>query len=888
MKILIVGNTVEFPQEILEQFPEITGEVNGNTVTINNVWKEQFVGVVGEGIFWEDKQEFLSFSIIFTNGNAKVEELSALLVRYVNYHDKDFSIYMPMYQESPSKIQDPLGLGVRPNYYGLLASYLDGNSSLDVVAETLEFLYNAVLDNVLVSKDKIILELQKIPREDMVTFLTATHSAMDVFNLVTDATVFGNDGTSMKSYDLSTAGKDLRMSRNGEQIVVTTLCIRDGEQVQPIREVFLRDTTTITECVLNDISCQELTNSKISDIFSDFGAYATIERPRTLDTGKNILGKVTVYASLENGSLKILSDFIFKILSKVGGLNIDLLNIKNVEMPNQTMLSYSVSSKYLEVWSQSVSSVFERVLVLSDENPTSCSIPLSYTYLNSAQIIPTERIMQGVTKVSTSLSKAEYYFAYSSIDVLSLGTGMRYEQFNKGHFKMLEQSDFAILGTPLGAKISTLEIGHYGNSQSSGPKYDLMAIAIKLGYTNMFHKINSSLECGILDGAAYGFKDVIFDVFGIMDAGIIEFDALYNEIAPSLAKKQIQVETISDGYLLICSFGKATNGLGYFESGAEGDTVNRGKYEFSFSTILANGMPITNKESILKLLMGSQEIRVNSAYSVRNTDLEFIKTLLENLRKGYKTLFRASVSEAPILETEDKFSYEMLTECYEKLIKGDSWSEIRNRLRKLAQGGAETVTHTIGSSLDGLEVTVNITKDSITKDPVYIQDLRLLEEYQGSFSMQNGEISVSYGDIEEAYEIYYHSYSEGDIPPIYVLANYTLKGNILTLYYAKTTFASGVGIYLITVSIDLKSMTTNGTAVSFNSLTPLLGDWGVVELAPIGSEVTPDSYVEYTVSASQDGEIIINYQAYNKEGEVITNEFNTLTLGNNFLHKEVM
>ena len=74
-----------------------------------------------------------------------------------------------------------------------------------------------------------------------------------------------------------------------------------------------------------------------------------------------------------------------------------------------------------------------------------------------------------------------------------------------------------------------------------------------------------------------------------------------------------------------------------------------------------------------------------------------------------------------------------------------------------------------------------------------------------------------------------------------------------------------------------------------SSSNPTIPDsWQTVAHAePRGVTAHSRAHVVYTPVDNGDGSVTVTYQAFDENGNDITDQFNTLTLGETFIHKEV-
>ena len=102
--------------------------------------------------------------------------------------------------------------------------------------------------------------------------------------------------------------------------------------------------------------------------------------------------------------------------------------------------------------------------------------------------------------------------------------------------------------------------------------------------------------------------------------------------------------------------------------------------------------------------------------------------------------------------------------------------------------------------------------------------------------------------------------------------------------------SSGDGFSNVTsISINPKAMVASAGEYYPSSYNPTIPDsWETVAHAePRGVTVHSRAHVVYTPVDNGDGSVTVTYQAFDENGNDITDQFNTLTLGETFIHKEL-
>jgi hypothetical protein len=918
-QIVIQNGVVVFSPELLQEFPEITATITGNVVTVSNAWREDLISVVGDNIFWAEKQDFLSFSIIFTDNKASVNSLDELIVRYVNFHEGDYLITVPAYTASVDLLRDPLSIGLKPNYFNSLQEYVDGLISLTDVAEVVASMYSAVSVETNFNAEQIEVILATIPMGDISTFLSADISAMDTYNVVANKDNLGDSGVGIKSYSLTTAGKELSFVEEEGAIEITKLCVKDGEDVTELVDKLIVNATVISQCVLKALTPTQFAQGVFTRITTDFGVHVDIKRTATTSAkiyyDNNDL--VPDFSYVETISASLWGELLADLIEKSTALPITYFAVYGRRSTYGTfgtprypeLGTYFVST---DSNSLSTGGIIGEAFSIAREKLVEKSVPMSIDYGNYADTVPIN-LLSGV-KTGNSYNYPEQFFNAQDITKIT-GYGSSVPIFDNGVFSVSNSSDFGFMGTPLQSKVTQIII------RNQLEESVLIAQAIRLGFTDVKSGIQNF---GCLGGIGFGFelKNYKQEIVNIIDAGLNQFDRLspVSELEVSSRGIDIAVANITHGSLLICPFGEATQGSGYFESGVETPyliediiestnyyAVNLGRYKFAMSSITLNGVSIADKTQILEVLVGEQPITVACNYSLRSHDIALFTSIFESLRKGYKEVFRFGSTSDIIEVAEDYFSYSVLSKFYDVLIGGisitggtvDSVMTAHHNLVSIAQGGSVSVSsvfddmedYQIRGALTTSSIDFSISLGGVVKEACTISSANpSVDNGHLTLTCDNSDtIDFAYGNIQDA--LVNATPNDPNNFSVIVLMHHTLIDNVLVVYYVQIGRSGGVqftNVKHIAINIKTtKAIYSPQTPSSNNPQVPT--DWGTIATVPTeSSNVTSDgNYVHYTFVDNNDGSVTVSYTAFDKDGNDITDQFNTLSIGDYFLHKEV-
>lgn len=904
--ILIENGTVTFSDEVLAAFPEITGTVTGNVVRFSNVWREDLISVIGDNVFWAEEQPFASYSITFTDNKASVDTLPDLLVRYINYHDEDFEISLPKYSSNISILYDPLGLGVRPNYYAELQKYVDGDTTLHKLADVIYTMYVVVLpyyDGRFGGIDQIATRIASVPVEDIDKFLNSDLRATPLYEAVRDNSNPGTSGN--KSYSLQTSSKEFVFTENSGSYNIIALCA-PGEDTTELRQLVLDNATTITQCFLKTMTCDEFANSNIDTVTTYFGATVSID---SYGSGSGVFVNLHEFGTNDY----LLGELISDIVSVVSGAGIEALLIKgnytsNGSVKYGTLFTYYFSDGYTDISFDGIIPAVSRAIDILDAKSSQNSgcgmgiVPIELAY---AKTIYPNNIIKSLRKVSVVDEYKEQFYEYTGITELNIfknySSNYTYGLKN-GIFTIGDVGDLSFVGTPINANISKVRV-----YPGAGDWYSLFAAALRMNVSNLFYPYQQNNECSVTGGVGIGFVQDNIDIdrfCEIVDAGLTRFDRVSEdiEIGLSLRHKKISVNAVTHGNMLICPFA----GAGYFESGYDDEYINdgivAGRYVSAISSIMLNGVSVTENNSVAQILAGAEGISVSSEYMVSSSDIQLIKTILNLLRDGYKTKFRHAVDESQIGQSENEYAYNLLRDILrslfgEKLSDG-SYSGVVDgyaNLVRIAKGESISFIREFDNKSNGL-VNISPVEYFVSTAGVGRGSRSIYFGLQGSSSGylnvssdNSDDIEFEQGDIEQAYQD-----SGNNI--VSAIEHYEKNGDELVLYFSNTGLDDGRRfMYAVSVSINPKAMVS-----SMSDFYPVGRDddgkfkivfpdsWQTVAHADTrGVLVNSRAHVVYTPVANSDGSVTVQYQAFDENGNDITDQFNTLTLGETFIHKEV-
>jgi len=305
-------------------------------------------------------------------------------------------------------------------------------------------------------------------------------------------------------------------------------------------------------------------------------------------------------------------------------------------------------------------------------------------------------------------------------------------------------------------------------------------------------------------------------------------------------------------------------------------------------SILVNGVSILDKPNLLRVIMSKQILSVYSKYSIRQVDLDLIYKIAKSMRKGYLTLFRIGSIRTDILAEEDLFAYQMLEKLYDTIFPLDANATLE-QLYTLSTGGTISVTHeSIGSPLNILVEAV-LSESDIVNSPITLTQNGNKVASEGSIIVECGSsdvVTAVYGNLLETAVLVDWAARE-------VLLYHTQSSEELVLYYARKNPIVGLQgqaiLYTVTISLKTTAITIGeGVSMPLESVQNYL-DWGAVPpTIQETSNIVHGDYVTYSVAELSDGSFEVTYEAFDKDGNIITPQFQTLSLGSNFLHKEMM
>jgi len=872
--ILIQNGSVVFSNALLQSFPEIKATVAGNVIRVENVWREDLINILGDNVFWSEKQPFASFSIIFTNNEASVDTLSNLLVRYVNFHDGDYTVNIPLYIATADILRDPISAGVRPNYYGALQMYVDGVITLSELSRAIKEAYEYVLDVGLVKQIDIENAINSVSKNDIRLFLSSNATVMEIWNTIRNNSLASSKG--IKSYNVDTLNVELSLSVTGGVYDITKLCASTTENVRELLNLMLPTMTSITHCLFKHLTPDDFINSKIVNITTDFGATVTIFR-----SGLNIPYSASISAS----SIKPVE----KIGELVGDIFLrhsknDVTNDFDIYINGSRLCAFYTSGSAIFVTSNQIHNILvsAKSYILSHRNiqpqklagTITTGIPLfngAFTFdaVHSSNTFIEKTLLENTKEGSGNPSIINCFFDVPTIVKLTdflffLGNGVLTLQHRE-----LEILDFA--GHQIMNKVTKLclKFGNYNMFLNVAKYY-------KAGFHNIEIGCGTSTGYIIKDGVFYSdtssndLADVIDD---FIDVGITRFVRLVGSLVErmSIMHKNITVDDVPPMYYLISGFCTKTAG-GYFASGI--DKTGTGMFFLKYITV--NGTPLNNKPKILSLICSNQPLKVSSDYFVRSEDIMVLQHIIDSLRDGYKRSFRYGTPTIDISINEDRFSYNILVNVFDALFaKSGGYGKISNIANGIDTLCFTAQNFTFGILTPPLDVYIGAT-GVITR----VTSIQLMEGFLGRY--------LSHTTRPETIRI--DPLTLRLLPTTYVATLMTNTDEITVLSYdplGDTTTYNKNSFNLRTGVITQQSIV--------NGVDSLSGKGGYsISNIPKGDMVASnaitntDMYVVYTPTANPDGSVTVSYQAFDKDGNDITSQFNTITLGDRFLHKDIL
>ena len=945
------SGTVTFSDEVLAEFPEITGEVNGNVVRISNVWREDLIDLVGGNIYWTKKQPFASFSIIFDENNkTSVDTLSNLLVRYVNYHDGDYEISLPKYSSDVSVLYDPLGLDVRPNYYGELQKYIDGETTIEALAEAIYKLYVIALpdypdwrpsDDTLGGPDEIQAAISAIPEEDIRKFLASNESAVSLFDVVKSE---GQPSSIYRTnkYYLSTSKEEIglevsgRHNINGGPYNITTLCT-SSDDISPVTEAVHGRSEVITHCLLKRMRWQDFNIDRVVKIRSYFGAEATLEK-ESLYAYSNEYYRFDIKISYSRYGVHpvLLGEFIADILSTVEiptiasnssySPAIVIFRRPATEYGGPGCARYDLSDGTLSVNSDTLSLAFAVAKsrldniaddVVSGENTLKIEKRINFSnvnycsHMNCAGYPPcADELVEMASGLSTPKHTMQYCMKFGNLNLLRANDTHWYE-YNNGHFTISGKDQLGFIGTPIGQKVTSVTVYEKSSAQSD-PNQPLIVDETRDIYAALI--INGFVDISYFDGSKsyYGGKFFLNGrddfraretIEALMWAGVKYFDRIYpdnhnigyHELDLSL-RYDFAVDEVFPGNLLVAKFSKELpSGTGYFESGYDsgrlGSSTSRAFFRRAISSVTLNGVPLTDISGISKVIASDDRLAAYSPYKVRDEDMEFFHTLFTTLRNGYRTIFRHTAEDSTAIgDDENSYAYSTLTKILSTLFSvsasSDNAQDTYDKLSALANGGYVTVSqagpesHLIGTG--SVAYDVYLTKIE--------RQLRTITYPDGDYP-NAGRIRIESDDSTGEDKVV--DFEAGDpyakySPP--ALVGYEKNGLRFTFRFLQKSTGALDGNTVTRQweqTYDLKNMSVGTEYHEYQ------GDvdptWeGEIPVTPASTTISKGKRVIYTPVDNGDGSVTISYQVLDEDDNDITDLFNTLTIGETFLHKELL
>lgn len=909
------SGTVTFSDEVLAEFPEITGEVNGNVVRISNVWREDLISLVGGNIYWTKKQPFASFSIIFDENNkTSVDTLSNLLVRYVNYHNGDYEISLPKYSSDVSVLYDPLGLGVRPNYYGELQKYIDGETTIEALSEAIYKLYVIALpdypswrqsDDTLGGPDEIQAAISAIPEEDIRKFLDPSPVAVQLYDTVEDNSNSRTSGN--KSYSLQTSSQELVFTKNKNDYNFSAICTPGEEAaiflpdflmvpIAPYR--FYTKKLTATQCLLKHITKDQFFDSRIVSVTTNFGASASIGRGFVLQERMSPSSiQVSIAVSKYGVNNVLLGEFIADILSvipqeKLGGrLSIDM----GGGLGN--LASYDFGTSSLTIKNPMVSMAFYYASKLLEANKT--DIDEGRVTTKFPTLMPLSSLYYMAYSQCPKIFSSEFGFVQANGDLARdfldsdnigrfspgpwTGWGLYGSTFKANSLETLKK----VIGTKAWNRVTHIE--------ATNEDSDIYATAIHLGRT-----VSGQASW---DGSKFTLSDELRDydsLSKIIAAGANYFDRIYPDDTFHIPNSELElslhwdfeVDEVQVGNLLLCSFSKELPSLeGYFSSGCDNgrlsDAHSRARYSSALSKIALNGVSLTDISGVADVIAGSDQLAVYSPYKVRDEDMQFFHTLFTTLRNGYRTIFRHTAEDSTAIgDDENSYAYSTLTKILSTLFSvsasNDNAQDTYDKLSALANGGYVTVSQGMpGDAIAPLVIVSNVLYD------VYLTKIERQNRTITCNSSIRGNILVESDDLTGEDRVV--EYEAGDPDGGYALVGYVQNSPKITLQFlAKETTTGGQTVTKQwEQTYDLKNMSVGTEYHEYQ------GDvdptWeGEIPVTPASATISKGNRVIYTPVDNGDGSVTISYQVLDEDDNDITDLFNTLTIGETFLHKELL
>ena len=917
--ILIENGKVVFSDKLLQSFPEITATVTGDIVTIGNVWREDLISVINDNIFWAEQQAFKSFSIIFNNNSTSVDTLSNLLVRYVNFHDENFSISLPKYTNNIEILYDPLALGVRPNYFEALQKYLNKEISLQKLAEVVYENYLLVLpkyDDSCGDENFIVKTLGSIPLEDIDKFLNSPLQAIPIYQTVKGE--LATNSTGVKAYSLQTSTKDFVFNVDNGKFNITNICA-EGEDTTELRQIVLSKATVVTQCFLKSMTCSEFLNSSIKMITTYFGATVTF-------TEDSDVKEIYINIHKFGGNSNLLGELIADILTVAKSSGFVYVNLEEHDkyVNGISYGVYNIPYKALTISTDlSVQTFSVAKSILDNKSATngSCIELITPKIIDNATSEYPKNLLTDVTKAYVLDAYKEQFFTCGAIESIYIFNRSYLPFYSSGVAGIVSPNDFSFIGTPLKSKVNKIIL----NDQTADAQ--LTSMAFRFGFRDI---VNNGNGTKIIGTRGIGTRNVGFDwypadtIFELIDAGVTEFDKLRIDVEKelSLAHTTIKVDSVTPGMLLLCPFSKEIGDNGYFESNYDvtnydNSLIYKKAFLWCLGQIDVNEVSLASKQEVLKILIGNTPIVVTSQYQVRAADLTFLTNLLNVLRDGYKTKFRFSSDLTEIKDTENSFAYSTLETIYISLFQELSSYK---KLFSIGQGVAVQYTPT-PLVLDYTSVVLNISNSGISRNSGKLE-FGTKGDIGGYLSLSCSDIDgdaivfepanydtlpiKGYGDVfEEKPGIINYTYSNSELVLYYLVRNgenyhhQGVNGDIvgnpyttnITIWYKVINTRNHCSYVSDRVTIDSPVIydptAINGRRDPDPIPKPTVADYGTIQSPkPIKATIPTEMQVIYKPTLNADGSITVDYQALDKDGTDITNQFNTFTFGETFLHKD--
>jgi hypothetical protein len=860
------NGTVVFSQAVIDKFPEITATVSGSKITIGNVYLEELVSLVGNNIFWSDTQPFSSFSIEFTNNHADVDVLSNLMVRYINYHNGDYTVAIPKYSSDLSILKDPLNLGVKPNYYKALLDYANGTKTIDALANDIKEIYLIAKPTASINIADIITVISTIQKADILKFLNQGTSIMSVYNATQDAKSKTFVSTGTQKYSLSTASKEFEMIEDANGIqTINKLCASDGEDVRVPLLKMLPNMTSISYCLFKQLTPDEFFNSKITTITTDFGASVSIMRSGSTGEPYNFLlsspsavptliGELLADVYLRYTTLTSTRTSTYFDVSILGRrvLYGSFDSYFNIDSPTDTISGdiLGIAKKYVTL-NTTVMASGASSTPLFEFNTINADIPLP------------KEILSGVVRASGQ-KYVEQYFIIPTLQEL-----YAYDfTFANGELTPIvsvysdETKALSIVGTALFSKIKKVIF----------TTFDFVDMYYSYGFNNIYVGTNVILgnSCTINSLALGGVDHFGGNIKKLVSAGIVNYNTLAgNDMYASLHRLSISVATVPNDKLLLCDFASIGAG-GIFASDAD----PTGQCMLGLRYILVNGTPLPYaRDKVMSWADAGVPIVVSSSYSVRVEDIALFQNIIDSLVDGYKRSFRFGTPTIPIDKTENRFAGSIFCIAYDGLFANTDISMYK-KLISIASGVDTLIASQTSSGSPILNVYLGVngitTKvDTLAMEQFLTNSLNIRDTLGGLTAVR---IDPSTLNVTNTSPILFMSHTD-EITGLEIAPNDPVN-------YTKRSFNLRTG-----------ELTTQTIINGVDSISGV-GGYSTSNV-PAGNSVaypvTPNSgmLVKYNFAKNADGSVDVTYKVLDANNNDITSQFSTLTLDGMFSHKGV-